>query len=103
MFNSSFINIKEKDLVQLMKDELNIKNIKLENGKGELNLTLDTKITPQLEEEAKTRELIRKIQEQRKQLGVRLDQKVNVQNDWLPQSVDMLNKIIMVTLANTLT
>ena len=97
------INIKEKDLVQLMKDELNIKNIKFENGKGELNLTLDTKITPQLEEEAKTRELIRKIQEQRKQLGVRLDQKVNVQNDWLPQSVDMLNKIIMVTLANTLT
>ena len=45
----------------MIKDEVNIREIKFVKG-GE-RVELDTKITPELEEESKARKLIRKIQE----------------------------------------
>jgi len=70
-----------KDFENLIKEETNIKNIVW----GAKSNKLDTKIYPELEEEMKVRELVRKIQEKRKNTGLNLSQKVKVTNPWLPE------------------
>ncbi len=77
----------------LILDEVNIKVIEFKTGKGDLNLILDTKITPELEEEAKVRELIRSIQQKRKELNARLDQEIIVTNDWYPKNQELIEWI----------
>jgi len=66
-----------KDLVQLILDELNIKAVDFTAGK-ELTVVLDTKLTPELVAEGQARELIREIQNARKEAGTALDEKVEV-------------------------
>ncbi len=67
-----------EDLAQLIKDELNVKEITFEEGKGELIGTLDRTITPELKAEGEARDIIRQIQEERKKLGTTLSEKVIV-------------------------
>jgi hypothetical protein len=55
---------------------------------------LNTKITPELKEEAEVRDLIRKIQDERKRLGLDLTQKVNVSLDKLPESKELTQWMI---------
>jgi isoleucyl-tRNA synthetase len=57
---------KEKELLELIKDEVNVKKITF--GKS---IKLDTKITPELKEEGIIREVIRQIQEMRKKAGLK--------------------------------
>lgn len=64
-------------LVKLIKDELNVKEIEFKKGE-ELSVVLDTTITPELKAEGEAREIVRSIQEERKKLGTKLDEKVNV-------------------------
>ena len=78
--------LKTKGIEGLIKDEVNVKDI-IWNSK--LN-DLDTKITPELKEEAEVRELVRKIQEERKILGLNLNQKVNVRVDKLPKNKELV-------------
>ena len=88
-------------ILKVAMDELNVKKINWQKGE-ELSVKLDTTLTPELEEEAKARELIRKIQEERKRLGTNLTQKVNVTNDWLPSDKKLVQKIKTKTLAVSL-
>ncbi len=76
------IGIANKEIVAIAKEELNIKEIKFIKGKEKIEL--DTKITKELEEEAMVRDLMRKIQEERKNLGLNLAQKADVFLDQLP-------------------
>ncbi len=76
------IGIANKQILGLGQDELNIKEIEFVKGKEKIEL--DTKITPELEEEAMIRDLVRKIQEERKNLGLNLTQKVNVTIEKMP-------------------
>ena len=57
---------------------MNVKEVRFVKGKGELKVELDTKITPQLANEGETRELVRQIQEARKERGCALDEKIIV-------------------------
>jgi len=59
----------EKELIDLMKEELNVKQVVFDNGlkKG---VELDTKITAQLKEEGILREIIRNVQDIRKKTGL---------------------------------
>ncbi len=100
IFNLQFSN---GDLESLIKDEINVKNVEFKNGEGEIKVELDTKITPQLEEEAKARELVRKIQEERRKMGMNLTQKVDVMAEWLPKDKKLLNYVVSKTLINNLT
>ena len=62
-------------------------------GKGELRVELDTKLTPDLIAEGKARELVRKIQLKRKDLGCRLTEKVQVTlSDWPEQFTNYIKK-----------
>ncbi|MCK5506459.1 MAG: hypothetical protein KAJ10_14955, partial [Thermodesulfovibrionia bacterium] len=61
-----------------------------------------TKITPLLKEEAETRRLIRKIQKERKKMGIELDEVVVVTNSWLPDSKELREWLKKTTLAREL-
>ena len=64
---------KEPELIELIKEEVNVKNISF--GKG---FKLDTKITPELKEEGIIREIIRHIQEMRKEASLKPKDKILV-------------------------
>ena len=86
--------LQTSELTKLLLDELNIKEVTFKEGKGEIVVKLNTKITPELKEEAEVRDLIRKIQDERKRLGLDLTQKVNVSLDKLPESKELTQWMI---------
>jgi len=68
----------DKQLVDLIKDELNVKEVVVKPGKGELAVELDTTVTPELREEGEARDIIRQIQEARKEAGCGLADLIEV-------------------------
>jgi len=85
-------------LETLVKDEVNVKQIVWSQPKDKI----DTRKTPALEEEAKARDLIRKIQQERKRLGINLTQKIEVKSPWLPTSKKLIQRILRKTLSKKL-
>jgi len=77
----------ESDLLELIKEELNVKKINF--GKS---MKLDTKITPKLKEEGILREVIRNIQEMRKEAGFLPQDKVSVSYQTSPELAAILEK-----------
>ena len=71
-------NTLDPKLVQLIKDELNVKEVVFGKAEGDMSGQLDTKLTSELLAEGKAREIIRSIQEKRKELGTTLTEKVAV-------------------------
>ena len=63
---------KNNQILNLIKEELNIKNIVFDNSvkKGNKSITLDTNITPELKQEGDYRELVRALQDMRKKMGL---------------------------------
>lgn len=57
------------ELLNLIKDELNIKEVDIKKGKGNLKVKLDTKITSELKREGYLREIIRMVNALRKDAG----------------------------------
>ncbi len=72
---SKKLNVKNKELVGLIKGEVNIKEIK-SDYKIKDEVELDTNITPELKEEGQLRELIRHIQDKRKEAGLKPSDKI---------------------------
>jgi len=69
----------DDNLCDLIAAELNVKKVILTVDKNEeIKVELDTKITPELAQEGDLRGLIRQIQEERKRLAARPDQKINL-------------------------
>ncbi|MBU2562137.1 MAG: isoleucine--tRNA ligase [Nanoarchaeota archaeon] len=66
----------EEKVLEIIKEQLNIKKIKIK--KGELKIELDTKVTPDLEAEGYARELSRKVQAFRKKLGLNKKDKIEL-------------------------
>lgn len=65
----------EPELEKLILAELNVKSINY-NPAQEEELTLDKKITPELLKESYAREVMRQIQDMRKEAGYKLDEKI---------------------------
>jgi len=86
-------------LLEILKNEVNIKKITLKKGK-EIKVVLDTKLTPELIEESNARELIRKIQSERKNQKLTLTDKIDVFSPWLPKSEEILVSIKKKTFAS---
>ncbi len=74
----------DKDLVDLVKDEINVKEVK-ENKNLETEALLDTNITPSLNAEGEYREFMRELQEMRKTLGLK-------PADKMPLSIEKIYK-----------
>jgi len=63
----------DKELLDLIKEEINVKEVILGSA-----LKLDTNITPELKEEGIVRDIVRQIQEARKQAGLKPQDRVSV-------------------------
>jgi len=59
-----------KEYEDLIKDELNVKNVSSEKGEGEIVVELDLDISPELKKEGQYRELLRHVQQLRKKEGL---------------------------------
>lgn len=69
----------EDEYIGLIKEELNVREVIVKTGEGELTVTLDTTSSPELVAEGKARELIRGIQRLRKEKGCTIDERIRVQ------------------------
>jgi isoleucyl-tRNA synthetase len=98
----SFINYHltsefSSELIDLIKGELNVKNIEFKtDDTKELGMEYDTNITEELKHEGDIRELIRSIQEERKNLGLQPTQKIDlIIPDFAKDDLDYISKKIM--------
>jgi isoleucyl-tRNA synthetase len=71
------LQVKDKELLSILADEINVKAIKKDN-KLEEDVVLDTKITPALEKEGWVRDLVRSVQGLRQDAGLRPHDKINI-------------------------
>lgn len=91
------------EILGLVKEEINVKDIKTFSEKGDLKVELDIKITPELAEEAKARELIRQIQSERRNLKMDLESNSKVASPWIPKDKKLIDWVKQKTLSTTLT
>jgi len=82
---------KEKELLDLIKDEINVKKI-VSDSKIKKEVELDSKITPELKEEGIIREVIRNIQEMRKQARLKPKDKIAARCFGGPELNEILTK-----------
>jgi len=93
--NGPVVNTKfNQELAGLVADELNVEQVIFENGKSlELQVALDTQLTPELKAKGKAREIIRMIQKMRKEKGVGLNDKISVElSEWPKELEDQIKK-----------
>lgn len=78
-------------LQEIVKRQTNIKELKFKQGK-KIAIKLDTKLTPALEAEGYARELVRRIQEERKKAGLRKEDKIELVIQANDETLNMLQK-----------
>ena len=69
--------IKEKELLEIIKQQLNVKDLEL-NKSEEFCVELDTTLTSELENEGFMREISRNVQAFRKKMGLKKDNKISL-------------------------
>lgn len=65
-------------LIEVLKDEVNIKEVKWITKETDLEIELNTQLTPALEDEGEAREIMREIQKLRKSAGLRIEHQAAV-------------------------
>ena len=71
--------------ISLIQDEVNVKKVNVTLGEELKFENLDTKITDSLKKEGEARDIVRKIQEERKNLKTRPNEKINVSVLYWPE------------------
>lgn len=91
-FGKNIAEYNPLQFIDILKDELNVKNVlygeshhaPVHGGKWvssttpDISVSLRTNLNPDLVSEGQARDIVRKIQEERKKIGTRLDEKVDV-------------------------
>lgn len=84
----------EAELEQIILEELNVKSVEYIEGSEELEVSVDLNITDELRQEGEARELIRQIQQLRKEEGLILKDKIKVTlPDWPSKHEEMILKM----------
>ena len=78
---------------QLLKEELNVKEIKWQKQKGELTVVLDTTLTPELKQEGLKRELVRHINAWRKKKGLKITDQIKL-GLWVKDDKSLLKEVV---------
>lgn len=94
----------EDEFIEIVKEELNVKEVVITKGEGELAVKLDTTSTPELIAEGRMRQLVRAIQILRKEKGCTIDEHVRVQvsEDYKDLSQELMDRVKKETLADEL-
>jgi len=71
------LDLSEK-LIEVVKNEINVKNVEINKSADNLTVVLDTNITPELKAEGDARDLIRSIQSLRKEANLNLKDKIKI-------------------------
>ncbi|MBI4148578.1 isoleucine--tRNA ligase [Candidatus Woesearchaeota archaeon] len=79
-----------KEYTDLIADEINVKSVVCKSGK-ELSVKLDTVLTPELEAEGFARDVVRRIQQLRKQAGLKPTDIVSVKIECTPAAQKKLH------------
>lgn len=74
----SNISLEDQGLIDLIKDELNIKEVVFMKSEGEIKVELDTSITPALEREGLKREIVRLVNNLRKNQGLTIKDRIEL-------------------------
>lgn len=84
------IDIKlDEDLEQILADETNVKKVEYEKSTSrEPEVTLDTKITPELAQEGEARAIIRQIQQLRKDQNLTMNDKTKIEAPAWPKTFE---------------
>jgi isoleucyl-tRNA synthetase len=82
-----------KELEQILAEELNVKAVEYDSSSKTLTGKMNTKLTPELEEEGKVRDLIRSIQSLRKEQNLTLQTQVKITTNFYPQNADLVDHI----------
>lgn len=90
-----------ESLLDIIKNEINVKEIEIISSKENLVVSLDTNITPELKEEGDARDLIRQIQSLRREANLDLKDKIQVFAQSWPQKFE--EEIKSKTLAELIT
>jgi isoleucyl-tRNA synthetase len=88
------------NLLEIIKNEINIKKIVITKSNENLVITLDTNLTPELKAEGDARDLIRQIQSLRKEANLDLKDKIKVFAPIWPKSfeTEILTKTLAVSI-----
>ncbi len=70
--------VNNDDYLKLIKEEVNIKEVKFKKGEGVLNIKLNTTMTKELKQEGIKREVVRLINAARKNLGLTIQDRISV-------------------------
>jgi isoleucyl-tRNA synthetase len=94
------------ELEQIIADETNVKQV-VHGGKSLNQLHLDTKLTPELRAEGMVRDVVRHVQQRRKEAGLRVGERIELALDTddaeLKRAIERYTAVIMAeTLANKL-
>ncbi len=82
-------NIKLKpELINIIAEETNIKEVIFKNKDNSLNITLDTNLTPELIAEGEYRDLIRSIQVLRREADLKINDKIKIFAPTWPKSFE---------------
>ncbi len=92
----------EEEFIELIKEELNVKEVEIVVGEGEVTVELDTTSSPELVAEGKTRLLTRGIQVLRKEKGCTIDEhiRVEVPEEFQALTPEVLERVKKETLAD---
>jgi len=82
----------EKPFEELVAKELNVKRVEYRGKADELQVGLDFNLTPELVEEGFVREIVRQIQDLRKQAGCRFDEWVKVYYQTDTKTANLIKK-----------
>lgn len=77
------------ELEEIMAEELNVKKVEFIQA-TKLDVELDIKITPELKEEGEARDLIRQIQQLRKEKGLTLKDKIELEMPYWPKGFESM-------------
>jgi len=97
-----------EEYVKLIKDEVNIKDVVCGKGKGELEVKLDIKISEELKQEGIKRELVRSINNLRKDAGLTIKDRITICWESKAKEIEKVinsfkNDILKETLADDIT
>ncbi|HAE36552.1 TPA: isoleucine--tRNA ligase [Candidatus Nomurabacteria bacterium] len=81
-----------KEYLEIIKDELNVKDIVLESDGEELKVELDIHITEELKQEGNYRELVRAIQDMRKKAGLNPNDIIGLEIETSVDGQDLITK-----------